>query len=66
MLSSIKQAVGVPVIGSINGSSEGGWLDYAEMIQDAGADALELNVYYLAAGASSAGMALTSKAASGS
>jgi dihydroorotate dehydrogenase (fumarate) len=54
LLSSIKQAVGVPVIGSINGSSEGGWLDYAEMIQDAGADALELNVYYLAAGASSA------------
>ncbi len=54
LLSSIKQAVRVPVIGSINGSSEGGWLDYAEMIQDAGADALELNVYYLSAGSSSA------------
>ena len=54
LLASIKQAVRVPVIGSINGSSEGGWLDYAEMIQDAGADALELNVYYLSAGSSSA------------
>ncbi len=54
LLTSIKRKVKVPVIGSINGSSDGGWLEYASLIQDAGADALELNVYYLAAGATSA------------
>lgn len=42
-----KQAVGVPVIGSLNGVTDSGWLDYAEQIQQAGADALELNVYSL-------------------
>jgi dihydroorotate dehydrogenase (fumarate) len=40
-----KDAVGVPVIGSLNGNTPGGWLDYAKQIQDAGADALELHVY---------------------
>ncbi|MHC4444470.1 MAG: dihydroorotate dehydrogenase-like protein [Planctomycetota bacterium] len=44
----IKQAVNVPVIASLNGSTRGGWLDYAKLMQQAGADALELNVYYLA------------------
>jgi len=44
----IKEAVGVPVIASLNGASHGGWLDYAKQIEEAGADALELNVYYLA------------------
>ena len=42
-----KAAVGVPVIGSLNGVSTGGWTKYARMIQEAGADALELNVYYI-------------------
>lgn len=42
-----KAAVNVPIIGSLNGTSTGGWLRYAKMIQDAGADALELNIYYL-------------------
>jgi dihydroorotate dehydrogenase (fumarate) len=41
----IKKAVGVPVIASLNGTSPGGWLSYARMIEQAGADALELNVY---------------------
>jgi len=45
----VKAAVGIPVIGSLNGVSTGGWVDYAKEIQDAGADALELNTYYLAA-----------------
>jgi len=45
----VKEAVGVPVIGSLNGSSRGGWLDYARLIVEAGADALELNLYFLAA-----------------
>ena len=44
----IKQTVGVPVMASLNGASAGGWLDYARLIEQAGADALELNLYYLA------------------
>lgn len=47
-LRKIKAAVSVPVIGSLNGSTRGGWLDYARQIEQAGADALELNVYRLA------------------
>ena len=43
----IKQTVGIPVIGSLNGISLGGWVDYAHKIQQAGADALELNMYYI-------------------
>jgi dihydroorotate dehydrogenase (fumarate) len=42
-----KQAVSIPIIGSLNGSSTGGWIDYAKKIQDAGADALELNIYFI-------------------
>ncbi len=38
----------VPVIGSLNGTSAEGWLHYARLIQDAGADALELNFYHVA------------------
>jgi dihydroorotate dehydrogenase (fumarate) len=44
----IKKAVRVPVIGSLNGTTRGGWLDYARLIEQAGADALELNVYQVA------------------
>lgn len=44
----IKAAVHVPVIASLNGSSLGGWLHYAELLEEAGADALELNVYSVA------------------
>jgi len=47
-LRKIKQAVAVPVIASLNGYTLGGWLDYAKLMQEAGADALELNVYQLA------------------
>jgi len=43
-----KQAVDIPIIGSLNGVSEGGWTDYAALMEDAGADAVELNVYYVA------------------
>lgn len=43
----IKEAVSVPVIASLNGTTAGGWLDYAKLIEQAGADALELNIYYL-------------------
>jgi len=47
-LTAVKKAVSVPVIGSLNGVSNGGWVRFARLIQDAGADALELNMYYLA------------------
>ena len=42
-----KEAVDIPIIGSLNGTSVGGWTDYATLIEEAGADALELNIYYL-------------------
>lgn len=48
-LAAVKKAVRVPVIGSLNGVSRGGWTKYAHHMQDAGADAVELNLYYLAA-----------------
>ena len=44
-----KEAVKIPVIASLNGSSVGGWTEYAKQIQQAGADALELNIYYIPA-----------------
>ncbi len=44
-----KKAVKMPVIGSLNGTTTGGWTRYAKLMQDAGADALELNVYLVAA-----------------
>jgi dihydroorotate dehydrogenase (fumarate) len=40
-----KDAVRIPIIASLNGAAIGGWIDYARKIQQAGADAIELNVY---------------------
>jgi dihydroorotate dehydrogenase (fumarate) len=51
-----KKAVKIPIIASLNGISRGGWTRYARLIQDAGADALELNIYFVAAD-----MAMTSQ-----
>jgi len=48
-ISSLKKAVSIPVIASLNGVSKGGWVRYARLMQDAGADAVELNMYYLSA-----------------
>ncbi|NWF62081.1 MAG: dihydroorotate dehydrogenase-like protein [Fischerella sp.] len=42
-----KEKVGIPIIASLNGSSVGGWTDYARLIQQAGASAVELNIYYV-------------------
>jgi dihydroorotate dehydrogenase (fumarate) len=42
-----KQTISIPVIGSLNGSSKGGWIRYAKEIEEAGADALELNIYFV-------------------
>ncbi len=44
----LKKALNIPVIGSLNGVSTGGWIEYGKKIEQAGADALELNLYYLA------------------
>jgi dihydroorotate dehydrogenase (fumarate) len=43
-----KRSLSIPVIGSLNGSSPGGWARYAKLIQEAGADAIELNIYFIA------------------
>ncbi|NUQ64777.1 MAG: dihydroorotate dehydrogenase-like protein [Pirellulales bacterium] len=50
-----KKAVSIPIIASLNGTSEGGWIRYAKLAQDAGADALELNIYFIAASVDQAG-----------
>lgn len=42
-----KQSVKIPIIASLNGTSIGGWTDFAKKMEQAGADALELNVYYI-------------------
>jgi len=43
----LKESVDIPVIASLNGVSKGGWMSYAQNMADAGADALELNIYYV-------------------
>lgn len=48
-LARVKEAVDVPVIGSLNGVTPGGWIDHASLLAEAGADAMELNVYNVAA-----------------
>lgn len=47
LISKLKKSVSIPVIGSLNGISSGGWIEYARKIEQAGADALELNIYYI-------------------
>jgi len=48
-LARVKAAVSIPVIGSLNGTTPGGWTEHAKLIEEAGADALELNLYSVAA-----------------
>jgi dihydroorotate dehydrogenase (fumarate) len=48
-LRQLKEALDIPVIASLNGVTPGGWIEHAKEIEQAGADALELNVYYVAA-----------------
>lgn len=47
LIQKAKQRVGIPVIASLNGMNQGGWVETARQIEQAGADALELNLYYL-------------------
>lgn len=46
-ITKVKEAVKIPIIGSLNGISNSGWIRYGKKIEEAGADALELNIYYL-------------------
>ena len=46
-INKVKKAVNIPIIGSLNGISNSGWIRYGKKIEEAGADALELNIYYL-------------------
>ncbi len=48
-ITAAKKAVSIPILGSLNGVSHGGWTRYAKLIEEAGADALELNIYFVAA-----------------
>ncbi|HMK10225.1 MAG TPA: dihydroorotate dehydrogenase-like protein [Acidimicrobiales bacterium] len=57
-LAAVKDAVDVPVIASVNATSSGSWIRYAALLTDAGADAIELNVYEVAADASRSGAEL--------
>ena len=47
LISKAKEAVKIPIIASLNGSTPGGWTKFAQQFQQAGADAIELNVYYI-------------------
>jgi dihydroorotate dehydrogenase (fumarate) len=48
-IAAAKKSLSIPIIGSLNGVSDGGWIRYAKLIEEAGADALELNVYFIPA-----------------
>ena len=48
LIRAAKAEVNVPIIASLNGVSTGGWIEYATRMEEAGADALELNIYYIA------------------
>ncbi len=46
-IANLKKSTDIPIIGSLNGVSSGGWIQYAKNIEQAGADGLELNIYYI-------------------
>jgi len=47
LIRSARDAVDIPVIASLNGATQGGWVEYARLVEDAGASAIELNIYLL-------------------
>lgn len=47
LIATLKSSVEIPIIASLNGISSGGWIEYAKKMEQAGADALELNIYYI-------------------
>ena len=61
LLSKAVAATDIPIIGSLNGVSNEGWVDYAKQIQQAGASALELNIYYIPTDISKSGSEIEQK-----
>lgn len=61
-IAKIKDAVDVPVIASLNGTSIGGWVGYARLMEEAGADALELNFYFLSTSPDESGADVVARA----
>jgi dihydroorotate dehydrogenase (fumarate) len=61
LIEAAKHRIDVPVIASLNGTNVGGWLRYARLLEDAGADAIELNLYTVAADPSQTGASLESE-----
>ncbi|MEI6560824.1 MAG: dihydroorotate dehydrogenase-like protein [Verrucomicrobiota bacterium] len=62
LISKIKATVSVPVIASLNGITPGGWIDYAKLMEQAGADALELNYYDIPSNPSMTGAQIEARA----
>lgn len=60
-LQRLKGNLNIPVIASLNGTSRGGWIEYGQALQQAGADALELNIYHLAANAEESSVTVESR-----
>lgn len=60
-LAELKKALHIPIIASLNGTSLDGWVEHGKLLQDAGADALELNVYYLSADPDESGAAVEAR-----
>jgi dihydroorotate dehydrogenase (fumarate) len=56
-----KEAVGIPIIASLNGSSRAGWIDHARLIEEAGAAAIELNLYHIPADLFESGRAVEAR-----
>ncbi|MBF0256472.1 MAG: dihydroorotate dehydrogenase-like protein [Gammaproteobacteria bacterium] len=60
-LASLKSSLGIPIIASLNGVTPGGWVKHAKELADAGADALEVNIYHIAADMDEAGPQVESR-----
>jgi dihydroorotate dehydrogenase (fumarate) len=58
-IAAAKMSLDVPIIGSLNGVSTGGWIEFARLIEEAGADALELNIYFVPTNPEMTGLDIT-------
>jgi dihydroorotate dehydrogenase (fumarate) len=58
-IAAAKMSLDIPVIGSLNGVSTGGWVEFAKLIEEAGADALELNIYFVPTNPEMTGLDIT-------
>jgi len=58
-IAAAKMSLDIPVVGSLNGVSTGGWIEFAKLIEEAGADALELNIYFVPTNPEMTGLDIT-------